>query len=213
MTTQITKGYTPLQDALYALSLAQPAPDAAVLDDLIRRYPHYAVELTDMAIALALDALCDDDDEQISEETADTSPVVLRAMSRFHNRLHTIKSEQRVSAAKTEVASPNPFTALNTPEVRALGRQLNANTVFTLKLRDRIIEAETMTEGFKRHVADELKAPFDIVAAHFAEQTAVAAHVHYKADQKPEAGSKQTFEEAVRTSGLTAEQQRYLRSL
>jgi hypothetical protein len=41
----------------------------------------------------------------------------------------------------------------------------------------------------------------------------MAAHAHYKAEQKPETRRKQSFEEAVRSSGLTPEQQAFLLSL
>jgi hypothetical protein len=213
MTTKFLRSDTALQDAFYALSLAKPAPNADALDELVRRYPEFATELTEMAVELALDALCDDEDGQESVATTDTSSMVLKAMSRFHNRLHAVKTEQRTSTATAQVEPRNPFAALNTVEMRALGQQLNASTVFVLKLRDRLIESGTMTEGFKRRVADELKAPLDLVTAHFAGQSTVGTQVHFKADQKPEAIKKQTFEEAVRNSGLTDEQQNYLLSL
>jgi hypothetical protein len=213
MTTKFFRGDTALQDAFYAMSLAKPAPNAGTLDDLVRRYPEFATELTEMAVELALDALCDADDRQESAPTADSSSMVLKAMSRFHNRLHAVKAEQRASTATAQVEPRNPFAELSTAELRTLSRRLNATTVFVLKLRDRLIESETMTEGFKRRVADELKAPLDLVAAHFAGQSTVGAQVYFKADQKPEVIKKQTFEEAVRSSGLTDEQQNYLLNL
>jgi hypothetical protein len=213
MNTKATRSDTSLQDALYALSLAQPMPNAAVLDDLVRRYPDYAVELTDIAIEFALDALCNDEDKEASSMTSDTSVVVLKAMSRFHNRLHAINVEQRISDAKANTESSNPFASLDRVEIRALGKRLNVNTVFILKLRDRLINADTMTEGFKRRVADELKTSLGIVVAHFSARPIVAMNAHYKAEQKPVAATKQTFEEAVRNSGLTSEQQASLLSL
>ena len=136
---------------------------------------------------------------------------MLKAMSRFHNRLHTVKAE--ASAAKTHLEPINPFAALSTAELRGLGQRLNANTVFALKLRDRLIDATTIPEGFKRRVAQELTVPFEVMAAHFASRPTVSARTHFKATQKPEGMRKQSFEEAVRTSSLAEEQQRYLLSL
>ena len=46
----------PLRDVLYAFSLAQPVPDARLLDEFVRRYPEHSVEITDFAIELAIDA-------------------------------------------------------------------------------------------------------------------------------------------------------------
>ena len=194
MTSKLVRGDAGLQDAFYALSLAKPAPNADALDELVRRYPEFATELTEMAVELALDALCDDEDEQESATAADTSSMVLRAMSRFHNRLHAVKTSEPASAATAQVEPINPFAALSTAELRALGQRLNTNTVFVLKLRDRLIESDTMTEGFKRRVADELKAPLDLVAAYFTGQSTVGTQVHFKADQKPEAIKRQSFE-------------------
>ena len=56
------------------------------------------------------------------------------------------------------------FVAQRIP--RFAGR-LNANAVFVGKLRDRQIDPATMTPGFQKRVADELKAPLDVVVAHF----------------------------------------------
>jgi hypothetical protein len=182
---------------------------------LVRNYPEHAAELTEMAIELALDALNDNEDngDNSSAAAAEASEAVSTAMSRFQNRLYQVRTAERASQTKAAVGPRNPFALLDRAQLRALGQRLKANTVFILKLRDRLIEAETMTEGFKRYVANELKAPFDIVAAHFSGHAEVAAQASYKADQKPKAGKKQPFEEAVRTSGLSPEQQAYLRSL
>jgi len=211
MITEFTRNAAPLQDAFYALSLAKPMPDAEVLDELVRLYPEFGAQLTEMAVELALDALAGEEEDDSAISTAEVSDLVLKAMSRFHNRLHTVKTE--TARAKAQLEPVNPFAALNTAEMRALGQRLKANTVFALKLRDRLIDESTMTEGFKRRVAEELTAPFELVAAHFASRPTVGVHAHFKADQKPQAVRKQSFEEAVRSSGLDEEQQRYLLSL
>jgi hypothetical protein len=211
MITEFTRNAAPLQDAFYALSLAKPMPDAEVLDELVRLYPECGAQLTEMAVELALDALRGDEEDDSSVTTAEVNDLVLKAMSRFHNRLHTVKTG--ASAAKAHLEPVNPFTALSTAELRVLGQRLNANTVFALKLRDRLIDETTMTEGFKKRVADELTVPFELMAAHFSSRPTVGSRAHFKADQKPEAVRKQSFEEAVRSSGLDEEQQRYLLSL
>jgi hypothetical protein len=213
MNTEITRGAGSLEDALYALALVKPVPDAAVLDDLVRRHPKHAAALTDMAVELALDALADLDDDPVPAETSGTSRAVANAMSRFHNRLYSVRTAERAAKAKAAAEVPNPFASLDRAELRGFGGRLGANTVFAMKLRDRDIEHDTMTEGFRKHVADTAHAPLDVVVAHFAGQSAMAAHAHYKADQKPVAGKKQSFEEAVRNSGLTPEQQAFLLSL
>jgi len=214
MATILTQNKMPLRDVLYALSLAKPIPDAEVLDDFVRRYPEYAAALTDFAIELAMDAVSSEAvNECTPSETATVvSPAVSRAMSRFQNRLYAVQQAK----AERSVTAPveNPFAGLDRSSFRSLAQRLNANAVFLLKLRDRQIDPSTIPEGFCRLVAEELQAPLEVIHAHFAAQQQVKASPQYfKADQKPEARERQTFEEAVRSSGLASDQQRYLLSL
>ena len=214
MNTQTTiRSAGSLQDALYALALAKPVTDAAVLDDLVCRYPKYATQLTDMAVELALEALADRDEEPMLEDVSRTSAAVGRAMSRFQNRLYAVTKSRQPANANLTSENTNPFSSLARTELRGLGGRLGGNTVFAMKLRDRVIDLDTMTEGFRRHVADTMHAPLDVVIAHFAGRSEMTAHAHYKAEQKPEIGRKQSFEDAVRSSGLTPEQQAFLLSL
>jgi hypothetical protein len=213
MNTRTIQSGESLQDALYALALAKPVIDAAVLDDLVRRYPQYAAQLTDMAVELAVEALANGNEEPTLDDASSTSTAVGRAMSRFQNRLYAVTKSRQPANTNTAPESLNPFSSLNRTELRGLGGRLGGNTVFAMKLRDRVIDPDTMTEGFRKHVADKMHAPLDVVVAHFAGRSEIAAYAHYKAEQKPETGQKQSFEEAVRSSGLTPEQQAFLLSL
>jgi hypothetical protein len=51
------------------------------------------------------------------------------------------------------------------------------------------------------------------IVAHFAAPAYIQSSAQFKADTKPEAGEKQTFEEAVRSCGLTPAQQHALLNL
>jgi len=220
MTSPLTANAPNLRGALYALSLAQDVPDANLLDRIVREYPQFADELTDFAIAIAIDALRGraSADAEFRLDPAVASPAVARAMSRFQNRLYAETTasqhrERQVDRTAGEVA--NPFASLSRQEFRAFAEKLGTNTVFVAKLRDRQIDASTMTPGFRRRVADGLKAPLDVVVAHFAgAQHAVSTHGRFcKADDKPTDGGRQSFADAVRSSGLTEEQQRALLAL
>jgi hypothetical protein len=214
MATRSDRTPAPLRDVLYAFSLAKPIPDAELLDEFIRRYPEYAADLTDFAIELILDDASREveNEEAPVEATTVMDPAVSRAMSRFQNRLYAIQQAKLERSMTAPVQ--NPFAALDRSSFRSLAQRLNANTVFLAKLRDRQIDPETMTDGFRQRIADELKAPLDVICAHFAAQQQVQARPQYfKADQKPEVGGRQTFEDAVRSSGLTQDQQRYLLGL
>jgi hypothetical protein len=213
MTTSQTRSPTSLRNALYELALAKAQPDAELLEEFVRRYPEHASALTDFAVELALDgfAVAGGPEEEVASSATNTS--VSKAMSRFHNRLYAVQQERSAPARSLEAGVDNPFAAFDRSGLRHLGQRLNVTNVFIMKLRDRQIDETTMPEKFRRRVAEELGAPLDVVVAHFAGPAQIQPGVHFKADEKPEAGAKQTFEEAVRSSGLTAEQQAYLLGL
>ncbi|MGA2716852.1 MAG: hypothetical protein ABSG41_27500 [Bryobacteraceae bacterium] len=205
----------PLNDVLYEFSLAKDMPDAELLEQFVRRYPAYAGPLTDLAVGIVLDSTRDDDDE--AENAApELSPAVSRAMSRFQNRLFEVQQKAAAAAFRAEAAAAsavNPFARLGRQEYRALAERLHSNTVFVGMLRDRQIDPGTMTTGFKKRVADEVQVPVELVIAHLSGQSEVGTGQFYKAEEKPQGGPKLSFEEAVRQSGLTEEQQSYLLSL
>jgi len=209
-----------LREALYVLSVAQDVPDAKLLDDVIRRYPQFSEELTEFAIAVAVDALqgeCVIGATEVAVDPSIVSPAVSRAMSHFQNRLHRVTTGVRViehgNPIAKGVSAANPFLGLPRNDFRAFAERLNANNVFVGKLRDRQIDPSTMSLGFQKRLADELRVPLDIVAAHLAAEPVVSARQFYKAEGKPSIGGRQTFEEAVRNSGLTEVQQRSLLAL
>lgn len=204
-----------LRDVLYAFSLAKPVPDAPLLDEFVKRYPQYAAEITDFAIEVAIDAAGDDDIEAENPGTP-VSPAVSRAMSRFQNRLFEVehgKSAGATAASAVASAAENPFARLDRTAFRGLATRLDVSTLFVAKLRDRRINPTTITPGFRKRIADELSVPLDLVVAHFAARPEGQTPQFYKAEQKPTTVAQQSFEEAVRSSGLTDEQQRHLMNM
>ena len=207
-----------LREALYVLATEQDVPDAKLLDDVVRQYPEFGEELTEFAIAIAIDALSGDrvvEDAEGAIDPSAVSPAVSRAMSHFQNRLHAVTAgtAEATSASAQVDDAPNPFSRLTRSEFRDCASRLNANVVFIGKLRDRQIEPSTMTPGFQRRVADELNTPLDLVVAHFAARQAAPVRQFFKAEGKPVTGTRQGFKEAVRSSGLSEAQQEYLLEL
>ena len=219
MTPTLIASPPELREALYALSIAKDVPYAALLDEVVRRFPQFGGELTNFAIAIAIDALHGDAVVEAAEAALDPnvlSPAVSRAMSRFQNRLHAVLEPTRSAATDRSASADaiNPFASLSREEFRGFARRLDVSSVFVAKLRDRQIEPDTLTPGFRKRVADDLHAPLDVVVAHFAAaQGGAAGQQFYKADGKPNNGGRQTFEEAVRSSGLSEAQQRALLAL
>lgn len=211
--TTTTRPASELDDVLYEFALATERPDAALLDEFTRRYPEHAAALTSFAVSVALDTLTEAK-EPPAGLPKEGFAAISRAMSRFQNRLHAAKTDTQ---AKRATLSPqNPFAVLSREEARSLAERLHANSVFIMKLRDREVDEDTMTDGFKRHVAEELKAPLQLIVAHFAAPPEIRGGrggMHFKADTKPQVGAKQAFRDAVQNCGLTPEQQDYLLSL
>jgi hypothetical protein len=211
-----TKPITSLRDVLYGFSLEKAIPDAELLDEYARRYPHYAAALTDFAIEMIVDSATGEIEDPAESATLTMSPTVARAMSRFQNRLFLARGARMAvgGPASSQAATVlNPFATLDRVNFRDLVSSLRANSVFVAKLRDREIDPGTMTDGFRQRVANEVKAPLNLVAAHFAASSEIRPGQFYKSGGKPTATPKQSFQEAVKTSGLTEEQQRYLLGL
>lgn len=209
---------TQRREALYALAMAENMPDAAVLDDIVRQYPQFSRELTEFAVELALDSLVEGGAAAAAADPTTVSPAVSRAMSAFHNRLYALR---QVSGAAVAEPTPsydfveNPFSDLGRREFRAVANGIGANTVLVSKLRDRQIDPTTISDGFKRHVSKELEVPVEVLTAHLEASPTEARgnRQFYKADHRPKQGGRQSFADAVRSSGLTDEQQRHLLSL
>lgn len=190
-----------LEDLFHELSMADRRACVDLLDQLVRTYPRFAHELTDFAVELAYD--------DVRREATDvkpveeTDPMVARAMSRLHNRMYEVRQK----------SATNPYASLSPAQLRALGTDLRANTLFVMMLRDRRIQAETLTPGFRRHTAKLLGVPEAVVAAHHAAPPLIPKENRFKSEGKPEVSGQETFEQALASCGLTDEQQRFLLSL
>lgn len=208
MMTNTTKD---VSDVLYALALAMPVPDAKTLDEFVRRYPQHAEALTEFAVQMALDPGCYGDEEGDESVDGAVSPAVSRAISHLQNVSFELEKKGGVGAP----VAPNPFASLSTEAFRAYAATLGANSIFVIKLRDGRIEPESIFErpGFCRVAADGLNVPVEALLAHVRAEPSVNARQLHKSDGKPVAATRETFEEAVRNSGLTPEQQRHLLDL
>lgn len=208
-----------LSDALYEFALAKEMPDADLLESFIQRYPAYSKELTELAIELIVDSFAETPVEIDPEcgNNANTRLAVSRAISHYQNRLHEIKSGKEVKAnasfAKDRIPS-NPFKNMDRAAFVSFSQSINVNRVFAAKIRDRQIDPSTIPVPFFSRLADNLHIPDADIVAYMHLPTAVATGVQsFKADCKPYAQAKQTYEDAIRTSMLTEDQAKDLLSL
>ena len=108
-------------------------------------------------------------------------------MSHFQNRLHAVTVGARATETKpapaTSAGAANPFSRrCRARNFAPWPNDLNANVVFVGKLRDRQIDARTMTPSFQRRVAEELEAPLEVVVAHFAASQSAPLRQFFKAE-------------------------------
>ena len=210
MKTTTSTPNRPLIDVLEEFALSYTTPSAKHLNKYIQSYPQYAQELTELAVELSVDTSA----SRVKTEPID-SDEVLQMISLFQNRLHEVRKDV-VAAAETEeeeVQIANPFVSFSRARIREFTGALNANNVFFMKLRDRQISRESMTDGFIATIAGLIDIPVPRLMAFFSGEAQLAESTSYKSDQKPEVGQKESFETAVRNSNLTTEQQYFLLKL
>lgn len=228
MSNAPTPSSVSLSDALYKFSLASHMPDAELLDQFVRRFPQHADALVDFAIEIVMDVLVEHSNDIVADDVVEigkVSPTVSRVLSRFHNCLYqekkSIVEEEPPSIAEAQsIPRPNlagiknPFSDLSRAHFRNAAQNIGVNSTFMVKLRDRQIEFKTIPSSFHQQVADEIGMPIKDVIAYLEEPEAQSSvRQFYKADGKPEIGLKQTFREAVLSSGLDEDKQRYLLGL
>jgi hypothetical protein len=208
-----TRGHA-LEDVLYQFTLAHPRPDADAVEAYARDYPQYARDLTELAIDLVIETRLPPMEDADLTRTDDDDMALDRAISQFQNGLFV--QSQQPAATRTASDAPaaiDPFAGLDKAGMRAVARALDANAVFVMKLRDRRIRADTMTPGFLAAAAQALNAANDDFRDYVEAPRAMAGRRRYKSDVTPEAAAKETFEEAVRGSGLSPEQTAFLLGL
>jgi len=212
MKTNKERAAPPLEEVLIELALAQETPDAQLLDKFTQRYPEYAEPLTEYAIELALEAAI----EAVaapSVPSAETSASAMKAMSRFQNKQFELRRKATTQTVTSTVGPVNPFLSLDTAASRALMTRLDVTPPFLMKLRDRRIREDTIPDWFRTTLARELRFSDEGLKTHFAAPAMVQEAASFKADEKPQAPPKETFENAINSSGLTPKQQAALKRI
>jgi hypothetical protein len=211
----ITRDASSENDVLYEFALGYKHPDPQRLDEFVRSHPDFADALTTLALELAIERTAESEIAASSELDPQAEVVLAKTMSHFQNRLYAIRSAQ--SSARPESAARQPrdlFSTRNREQMQALGTTLQVSQLFLRRLRDCEIRLDTMPPGFIREVAEAIQEPEVDVSGYFARSSPQLSRLElYKSSVKPTVGRQLTFEEAVRRSGLTSEQQARLLAL
>lgn len=211
----ITRDASSENDVLYEFALGYEHPDPQRLDEFVRAHPTYADALTTLAIELVIDRAADA--EPVASEKFDSTDEALlsKAMSHLQNRLYVIRTGQASVHPESGHTKPRDlFGSRSREQMQALTSKLQVSLLFLRRLRDCEIRADTMTPGFIREVAEATEEAQIDVSRYFARPSSqLSPNVFYKSIVTPTAGQQITFEDAVRSSGLTAEQQARLLAL
>ena len=177
----------------FALSDQEPLNDRLAL--FISAYPQYAASFARLAREL---------------EAFHAAPATELTQSEASEQLLALQVAIRAVDA---AGAADPFEMLSPAQLKGLAAHLNANSIFVTRLKDRLIDTAGMSEGFISAIAIFLSDSLENVRASLARPPQIAAGTAFKVKGKPTAVPKQSFEEALKASGLTQEQQDQLRKL
>jgi hypothetical protein len=185
------------------------APNPAILDAYCKRYPQFARDLTDYALAWLIDnAMVQGEAFAEASDAAASKRLVSRAISRLYER----RRERETAGPDVSRQSPvrialNPFEGLAVDRVRAIRDELGIDTPLFAKFRNRLIDPRTVPVRFLEHFAKTLGRAVDDLVEYLSLPSMVSAAADYKAERKPSVGArKESFEEAVRASSLAEKQ-------
>lgn len=184
------------ESVLMAFSM-EPSHSRETLERYIREYPQHATALIDCSIDLLHEPPAGD---VSATEVPDSA--VDKAWQRF---------ERAVQQPDAEVA--NPFAKLNTSSFKSLASSLDVSNLFLMRVRDRAIRAATIPTRFVEKLASELGATAQAVGAYLQGPPGIVSGQAFRSSVKPSVGEQITFDQAVATSQLTAEQQTMLKAL
>lgn len=181
---------------------AAGAPNPAVLDAYCRKYPQYARELAGYAVQWLIgDTLAATAPANEGAYSAGSSPLVSRAISRFHDRLQT--SAEQGDSRKGGNAMRNPFEGLAIARKRQIRDELGLDQGLFAKFQNRLIEAATVRRQFVERFAGLVDTTPEAFIAYLQGMPVMHAAPEFKAHQKPSrSAGKESFEEAVRKSSL-----------
>ena len=160
MSNTLSRNSAPVREVLYEFSLAKEVPDAELLDDFVRRYPEHAAALTDFAIELVVDSMRRQRAGGYGYRYENGQWSGVACHEHIPERMYANRAakEAAVSQGATHAVSvDNPFAMLDRKAFRQLAQDLNANSVFVCKLRNRQIGVKTISQGFLRLLAEKLK--------------------------------------------------------
>ena len=183
---------------------AEGTPTPERLEEYAKKHPEHIHELTELAVEMVLEPA-----RQLPPADDATARIVHSAWERFRAGTRGAPSKHASEAQNGR----DPFADVASPEFPRLAARLGITPAFLLKIRDRLIEAASFPNALAALVARELGRPIEAILAHLALPATIPVGTLMKSDGKPQVSPKQSFEEAVMTSGLSEAQRAELLAL
>ncbi|WP_434668039.1 hypothetical protein P5W99_36625 [Paraburkholderia sp. A3BS-1L] len=192
-----------LREVLIQFSVEQDTPDQQLLDSYVERYPQFESQLRSLASQLVDDRLEVCDQETISSSDIEEAAISVSAFqTRYFERTGCVFGESHEDVHTIE----NKLISLGKPAYKGLAVRLGINTVVLNQLRDREIEPATISQRFRRRLATEFNVSIEAILQFLSLPSAVSPTASFKADDKPQSTSKESFEHALMHSGLSEDQ-------
>ncbi|MEN3230484.1 hypothetical protein PUR21_23145 [Methylorubrum rhodesianum] len=177
-------------------------PTPRRLEAYAKDHPELRRELTELAVEMVLEP-----SRALPPADASTKRTVASAWARFQAGT---RSEAERASARSAATLPSVFAGFSGAAFPRLAARLDVTPLFLIKVKDGLIEAAGFPQALLKLISDEVGHEVEVIRANLGRPSAIPRGMMAKSDGKPVAGAKQTFEEAVATSGLTAEQQKRL---
>ncbi|MGA9996746.1 MAG: hypothetical protein WBP93_15110 [Pyrinomonadaceae bacterium] len=180
----------------------------AVLTEFMRRYPHAASALADLAATASIIENSPDTERQMeSENLAEEETIVRRGM----------ETSARLLAAHRSSHIPEGTVPLNglRKEAEARGLTIQALAAATrltvpllVKLDRRLIHFASIPRQAIERIGTTLERSFDTVAAYLQGDSQFASQASFRADAAPQMPNQQDFFDAVETDLTMSEKQK-----
>jgi hypothetical protein len=180
------------EDVLLAFSV-EPFHDRSTLERYLKEYPECSEALIDCALEFKL-------------LPVETSPVWI-SDEKIEAGWQSFRSELGISMPSQ---APNPFEKLVSSSIKNLVAQLNINSLLFTRIRDRTIKPSSIPHQFIQLLAKHLGESEENLSNYLSGPPLIASSSAFRASNNPTAETQIDFEEAVKTSHLSSEQEKLL---
>lgn len=157
---------------------AEPTHDKAMLEQYLREYPQFAIELIDLSRHLR------------RTEKSDTSPLTANETALVNAAWLGHVASMRPSG------EADPFARLDVTKSREIARALDIPRQVVIGLQERRAKPASIPRRFLGQLAAKMNVTYDALAAALALPAPQPA-VSYKADEKPVVPEQVTFEQLL----------------